>query len=93
VVSGDGEEFIVPAEEVAALLAEIEASGIFEMTGPSGLPGTCADCFVHQITVDDGERPISITIQGRITDPEDPRLKVLESISELLSSLPDEAGY
>jgi len=85
VVSGDGEEFTVPADEVAALQAEIEASGIFEMIGTSGLPSACADCFVHQITVSDGEKPNSITIQGGISNPEDPRAKILEEINNLLA--------
>lgn len=93
VVSADGKVFAVPAVEVSALLAEIEDLGFFEISNPSGLPGTCADCFVHQITVNNGERLNSITVQGRISDPEDPRLKILEIISELLSSLPEEAGY
>ena len=85
VVSADGEEFTVPADEVAALLAAIEALGFFDMNNPSGLPSTCADCFVHQITVNSGERMNSITIQGRISDPEDPRAKILEEINNFLA--------
>ena len=88
VVSAQGIEHQVPAEEVSALLAEIEALGFFEMRDSGGLSSICADCFSHEITVSNGGKLNRLTVAGGNYDPQDPRWQIVQVIGDFLSALP-----
>jgi hypothetical protein len=60
-----GDQKIVQADQVTALLDEFEAMGFFEMqiSPGGGNFNTCKDCFTYQVTVTRGEKTNSITVQ------------------------------
>lgn len=90
IVSGDGQERKVSAEEVSALLIEIGALGFFDLRDSGGLPNTCADCFSHQITASSDGGLNQITVAGAGYDPQDPRWQVVQKISDFISGLSSE---
>ena len=87
IVSLDDREFTASAAMVSTLVAKIKALGFFELESASSLPSSCADCFNHQITVDTGGKPTSITVEGSVADPQDPKMMVLEAINKFLISV------
>ncbi|HTP07432.1 MAG TPA: hypothetical protein VMP08_04230 [Anaerolineae bacterium] len=62
IVSGDGTEWQVPAEQVAPLFKLVEAPGFANLNTqyPTAIP--CADCYVYTLTVYGQGEPQTVTL-------------------------------
>jgi hypothetical protein len=89
VISNDGSEFRLSAEQISLLLTEIEDLGFFEMSGSSSLFSDCRDCFNHQVSVRSGDRVNKINITDGATDSADKIWEVVKLISDTLNDLLD----
>ena len=85
VVTGEGEEKAVTADQVQTLLAEIKRLGFFELQDSYGLSAVCNDCYTYRITVNDGGRVKTVTaVQGAGDTPESV-MGIIEAINGLVA--------
>jgi hypothetical protein len=61
IVSGDGSEWQVPAEQVALLFKLVEAPGFAQLNAKYPAAGACADCYTHTLTVYGQGEPQTVT--------------------------------
>jgi hypothetical protein len=65
VQAADGTRKTVAPEEVAALLAGLEARGFFELQAAYGRDSQCADCYQYELTVvHDGQKKTVTTVDS-----------------------------
>ena len=88
VVTGEGEEKSVAADQVQALVQEIEGLGFFELQDSYGLSATCNDCYTYRITVNDGGRVKTVVAVEGASDTPGTVLEIIDAINALLLSLP-----
>ena len=88
VVTGKGEETAVAADQVQALLAEIEGLGFWELQDSYGLSAVCNDCYSYRITVNDGGKVKTVVAVEGAADTPDTVLEIIDAINALLPSLP-----
>ena len=85
IVSDEGNELRVQAEEVSTLLAEIEALGFFEMSHSYGPLNACCDRFTHQVTVRSGDSVKTVRTIDAAPDTPPELWRVIEQIRRLVS--------
>ena len=83
IVSGDGTERQVPAEQVKPLFDLAESSDFWHLNDNYST-STCADCYVHTLTVyQNGEVKTVTFVEG--SDPPDILQQMLDEINGLIS--------
>ncbi len=88
VVTGQGEEKSVSAEQVQTLLAELKGLGFFELQDSYGLSATCNDCYTYSITINDGNRVKTVVAVVGAADTPDTVLAIIEAIETFLPGAP-----
>ena len=87
VVTGKGEEKSVTADQVQALVQEIEGLSFFELQDSYGLAAVCNDCYTYRIMVNDGGRVKTETAVEGAGDTPDAVLEIIDAINGFLSGL------
>lgn len=90
VISADGTRQRVSPAEVAELIAAIEELGFYNLTGTAALPGQCADCVVHLLSMGHDDNFNSVSVTSGATTPDDPGLQAVQRVAEFLSRMSSE---
>jgi len=87
ITNDKGDQKTVEADQVTALLDELEAVGFFEMKIPSdgGKLSTCKDCFTYQITATNGEKLNTVTIIEGATGVPEAFWKIINKLSSMVA--------
>ena len=88
VVTGKGEEKSVSADQVQALLTELNGLGFFDLRDSYGLSSVCNDCYTYSITVNDGGRVKTVVAVGGAADTPDTVLAIIDALNAFLSGTP-----
>ncbi len=81
-LSNDGSEFMLDTGKLAALLAELDSLGFFDLEIKSDPFSSCADCFTYQLAISYDGRVNEVTWR----DGDSTRQAILESISGLITN-------
>jgi hypothetical protein len=84
--SGQVSELRVADDEVTALLAELEAAGVFELPAQSKLPGVGADLMHHTLTIPQQEgKPMTVSMTDGSADLPDGVRDAFKTVNDLLA--------
>lgn len=85
ITASDGREWQVAPERVEQLLADIETSDFFEMSGRYMPLNTCCDRFTYEITVRSGDRVHTVTTMDAAPNTPAELWRVIDEISRLVT--------
>lgn len=88
ITSSMGPEATVTAEQVQAVVSEIERLGFFELSGQSRMGGKCADCYIYELTVRTGAKDRTLTFVPQASGTPAQVLQIMEQVNSLLAMLP-----
>ena len=85
VVTGKGEEKSTSADQVRALLVELNTLGFFDLQDSYGMSSVCNDCYTYSITVNDGGRVKTVIAVQGATDTPDSVLDIIDTINSFVA--------
>lgn len=84
--NGQASELRVADDEVTALLAELEAAGVFELPAQSKLPGVGADLMHHTLTIpQQAGKPMMVSMTDGSADLPDGVRDAFKAVNDLLA--------